>query len=181
MPTSGQVLVYHDLLGFTRHPHHAKVTPKFSKQYADVGAVVGDALRAFATSARRVVPGSEALAVPTGRRGRGESETRRWTLRPMGPRRAVEDAMDGETRASKCGAPQEEPPVTCTSDYLWYYFLKVLSLSMTPFARAKKKKNGSSNAASGAAALVTSDERVVSASLNSASSAASRSRSASSP
>ena len=45
--TSGQVLVYHDLLGFTRHPHHAKVTPKFSKQFADVGEVVGRALRAF--------------------------------------------------------------------------------------------------------------------------------------
>ena len=50
--TSGQVLVYHDLLGFTRHPHHAKVTPKFSKQYADVGAVVGDALRAFRDEVR---------------------------------------------------------------------------------------------------------------------------------
>ncbi|GFP81325.1 3-methyl-2-oxobutanoate hydroxymethyltransferase 2 mitochondrial [Phtheirospermum japonicum] len=28
---SGQVLVYHDLLGMLQHPHHAKVTPKFSK------------------------------------------------------------------------------------------------------------------------------------------------------
>ncbi|WCJ37800.1 3-methyl-2-oxobutanoate hydroxymethyltransferase 2 mitochondrial [Euphorbia peplus] len=26
---SGQVLVYHDLLGMMQHPHHAKVTPKF--------------------------------------------------------------------------------------------------------------------------------------------------------
>ena len=30
--TSGQVLVYHDLLGMTSHPHHAQVTPKFCKQ-----------------------------------------------------------------------------------------------------------------------------------------------------
>ena len=45
--TSGQVLVYHDLLGFTRHPHHAKVTPKFSKQYANVGSVIAIALEEF--------------------------------------------------------------------------------------------------------------------------------------
>lgn len=28
---SGQVLVYHDLLGMMTHPHHAAVTPKFVK------------------------------------------------------------------------------------------------------------------------------------------------------
>lgn len=44
---SGQVLVYHDLLGMMSHPHHAKVTPKFSKQYARVGEAVDAALRAF--------------------------------------------------------------------------------------------------------------------------------------
>jgi hypothetical protein len=31
--------VYHDLLGMMQHPHHAKVTPKFCKQYAAVGQV----------------------------------------------------------------------------------------------------------------------------------------------
>ena len=45
--TSGQVLVYHDLLGLGGHPHHAKVTPKFSKQYARVGEVIGEALGTF--------------------------------------------------------------------------------------------------------------------------------------
>lgn len=35
-----QVLVYHDLLGMMQHPHHAKVTPKFCKQYSAVGAVI---------------------------------------------------------------------------------------------------------------------------------------------
>ena len=34
-----QVLVYHDLLGMMQHPHHAKVTPKFCKQYGAVGEV----------------------------------------------------------------------------------------------------------------------------------------------
>ncbi|KAI9109899.1 hypothetical protein K1719_018940 [Acacia pycnantha] len=41
---SGQVLVYHDLLGMLQHPHHAKVTPKFCKQYARVGEVINKAL-----------------------------------------------------------------------------------------------------------------------------------------
>ncbi|XP_028769235.1 3-methyl-2-oxobutanoate hydroxymethyltransferase 1, mitochondrial [Neltuma alba] len=41
---SGQVLVYHDLLGMLQHPHHAKVTPKFCKQYACVGEVINNAL-----------------------------------------------------------------------------------------------------------------------------------------
>lgn len=44
---SGQVLVFHDLLGFMQHPHHAKVTPKFSKQYAQVGQHIHAALQAF--------------------------------------------------------------------------------------------------------------------------------------
>ncbi|XAR63021.1 3-methyl-2-oxobutanoate hydroxymethyltransferase [Bertholletia excelsa] len=41
---SGQVLVYHDLLGMLQHPHHAKVTPKFCKQFARVGDVISQAL-----------------------------------------------------------------------------------------------------------------------------------------
>ncbi|KAL6323201.1 hypothetical protein AAG906_027484 [Vitis piasezkii] len=41
---SGQVLVYHDLLGMMQHPHHAKVTPKFCKRYGQVGEVINKAL-----------------------------------------------------------------------------------------------------------------------------------------
>ncbi|XP_059651334.1 3-methyl-2-oxobutanoate hydroxymethyltransferase 1, mitochondrial isoform X2 [Cornus florida] len=44
---SGQVLVYHDLLGMMQHPHHAKVTPKFCKQYAHVGDVINKALSEY--------------------------------------------------------------------------------------------------------------------------------------
>ncbi|XP_057780407.1 3-methyl-2-oxobutanoate hydroxymethyltransferase 1, mitochondrial-like [Salvia miltiorrhiza] len=44
---SGQVLVYHDLLGMLQHPHHAKVTPKFCKQYAHVGEAIGKALSEY--------------------------------------------------------------------------------------------------------------------------------------
>ncbi|XP_028121548.1 uncharacterized protein LOC114318788 [Camellia sinensis] len=42
-----QVLVYHDLLGMMQHPHHAKVTPKFCKQYGQVGDVINKALSEY--------------------------------------------------------------------------------------------------------------------------------------
>ncbi|KAG1669922.1 hypothetical protein FOA52_002449 [Chlamydomonas sp. UWO 241] len=45
--TSGQVLVYHDLLGMMSHPHHAKVSPKFCKQYASVGTTIQAALQQY--------------------------------------------------------------------------------------------------------------------------------------
>uniref|UniRef100_A0A0E0BZ98 3-methyl-2-oxobutanoate hydroxymethyltransferase n=1 Tax=Oryza meridionalis TaxID=40149 RepID=A0A0E0BZ98_9ORYZ len=44
---SGQVLVYHDLLGMMQHPHHAKVTPKFCKQFGNVGHVINKALSEY--------------------------------------------------------------------------------------------------------------------------------------
>ncbi|KAF4386653.1 hypothetical protein F8388_006608, partial [Cannabis sativa] len=44
LPAASQVLVYHDLLGMLQHPHHAKVTPKFCKQFACVGDVINKAL-----------------------------------------------------------------------------------------------------------------------------------------
>ncbi|XP_057865459.1 3-methyl-2-oxobutanoate hydroxymethyltransferase 1, mitochondrial [Cryptomeria japonica] len=44
---SGQVLVYHDLLGMMQHPHHAKVTPKFCKQYAKIGDAINKALSEY--------------------------------------------------------------------------------------------------------------------------------------
>lgn len=42
-----QVLVYHDLLGMMSHPHHAKVTPKFCKQYAHVGQTIQAAINQY--------------------------------------------------------------------------------------------------------------------------------------
>jgi 3-methyl-2-oxobutanoate hydroxymethyltransferase len=39
--------VYHDLLGMMSHPHHAKVTPKFCKRYAEVGATIQSALSQY--------------------------------------------------------------------------------------------------------------------------------------
>lgn len=44
---SGQVLVYHDLLGMLQHPHHAKVSPKFCKQYGNVGEAINKALSEY--------------------------------------------------------------------------------------------------------------------------------------
>ena len=45
--TSGQVLVYHDVLGMMHHPHHEKHVPKFCKKYARLGVDVHEALSSF--------------------------------------------------------------------------------------------------------------------------------------
>jgi 3-methyl-2-oxobutanoate hydroxymethyltransferase len=45
---SGQVLVWHDLLGLSDGP-----SPRFVKRYAEVGAVIAGALRAYADDVRR--------------------------------------------------------------------------------------------------------------------------------
>ncbi|KAF1002473.1 hypothetical protein AG4045_027705 [Apium graveolens] len=42
-----EVLVYHDLLGMMQHPHHAKVTPKFCKQYGQIGEAINKALTEY--------------------------------------------------------------------------------------------------------------------------------------
>ncbi|CAD6233532.1 unnamed protein product [Miscanthus lutarioriparius] len=44
---SGQALVYHDLLGMFQSPEHSKVTPKYGKQFGDVGAAIGMALAEY--------------------------------------------------------------------------------------------------------------------------------------
>ncbi|CAB1115813.1 unnamed protein product [Ectocarpus sp. CCAP 1310/34] len=51
--TSGQVLVYHDMLGMLQHPHHAQFVPRFCKNYASVGEEVRRGLENF----RREVEG----------------------------------------------------------------------------------------------------------------------------
>ncbi|GLD98078.1 hypothetical protein PINS_up006775 [Pythium insidiosum] len=45
--TSGQVLVFHDLLGMLQHPHHAQHVPKFCRRYADVGERIRVGLEAY--------------------------------------------------------------------------------------------------------------------------------------
>ena len=42
--TSGQVLVYHDLLGIMHHPHFMKHVPAFCKRYAKLGDDINNAL-----------------------------------------------------------------------------------------------------------------------------------------
>ncbi|KAH7658261.1 3-methyl-2-oxobutanoate hydroxymethyltransferase protein [Dioscorea alata] len=54
---SGQVLVYHDLLGMLQHSHHAKV-PKFCKQYGHVGEAINKALSEYKQEVKnKVFPG----------------------------------------------------------------------------------------------------------------------------
>eukprot|EP00542_Grammatophora_oceanica_P003619 CAMPEP_0194068696 /NCGR_PEP_ID=MMETSP0009_2-20130614/87235_1 /TAXON_ID=210454 /ORGANISM="Grammatophora oceanica, Strain CCMP 410" /LENGTH=315 /DNA_ID=CAMNT_0038721819 /DNA_START=1440 /DNA_END=2387 /DNA_ORIENTATION=- len=45
--TSGQVLVYHDMLGMLSHPHHEQFVPSFCKKYAFVGHAIQDGLQQF--------------------------------------------------------------------------------------------------------------------------------------
>lgn len=45
--TTGQVLVYHDMLGMTSHPHHQHFVPKFCKKYARVGDAIVKGLAEF--------------------------------------------------------------------------------------------------------------------------------------
>ncbi len=45
--TSGQVLVYHDMLGMMSHPHHQEFMPKFCKRYAQVGHAITKGLEQF--------------------------------------------------------------------------------------------------------------------------------------
>ena len=45
--TSGQVLVYHDMLGMMSHPHHDEFMPKFCKRYAQVGHAITEGLEQF--------------------------------------------------------------------------------------------------------------------------------------
>ena len=45
--TSGQVLVFHDLLGMLSHPHHEEFVPRFCKQYARVGMEITNGLAQF--------------------------------------------------------------------------------------------------------------------------------------
>lgn len=51
--TSGQVLVYHDMLGMLSHPHHESVTPRFAKRYAEIGHIAHKALQEFCSEVER--------------------------------------------------------------------------------------------------------------------------------
>lgn len=43
--TSGQVLVFHDMLGMLSHPQHEQFVPKFCKKYAQVGHAIQGGLK----------------------------------------------------------------------------------------------------------------------------------------
>eukprot|EP00980_Cylindrotheca_fusiformis_P008228 scaffold1736_cov127-Cylindrotheca_fusiformis.AAC.42 len=45
--TSGQVLVFHDMLGMLSHPQHEQFVPKFCKKYAKVGHAIQEGLKEF--------------------------------------------------------------------------------------------------------------------------------------
>jgi 3-methyl-2-oxobutanoate hydroxymethyltransferase len=58
--TSGQVLVFHDMLGMLSHPHHEQFVPKFCKKYAQVGHAIQEGLSQFKAEVESgVFPGEE--------------------------------------------------------------------------------------------------------------------------
>jgi 3-methyl-2-oxobutanoate hydroxymethyltransferase len=58
--TSGQVLVFHDMLGMTSHPHHEQFVPKFCKRYAQLGHIIQDSLQEYKTDVESgVFPGKD--------------------------------------------------------------------------------------------------------------------------
>lgn len=58
--TSGQVLVFHDMLGMLSHPHHDQFVPKFCKKYAQVGLAIQEGLQEFKADVESgVFPGEE--------------------------------------------------------------------------------------------------------------------------
>ena len=89
--TQGQVLVYHDLLGFFQHAHHAKVTPGFVKRYGRVGEEIQRGLEDYAREVREgIFPGMEFSPYKMGKeevggveglKGVMEEEARRWKER----------------------------------------------------------------------------------------------------
>jgi 3-methyl-2-oxobutanoate hydroxymethyltransferase len=58
--TTGQVLVFHDMLGMLSHPHHEQFVPKFCKKYAQVGHAIQDGLAQFKAEVESgIFPGEE--------------------------------------------------------------------------------------------------------------------------
>lgn len=58
--TSGQVLVFHDMLGMLSHPHHEQFVPKFCKRYAQVGHSIQEGLQDFKREVEsEVFPGED--------------------------------------------------------------------------------------------------------------------------
>jgi 3-methyl-2-oxobutanoate hydroxymethyltransferase len=58
--TSGQVLVFHDMLGMMSHPHHEHFVPKFCKKYARVGDAITKGLADFCKDVQEgIFPGKD--------------------------------------------------------------------------------------------------------------------------
>jgi 3-methyl-2-oxobutanoate hydroxymethyltransferase len=80
--TSGQVLVLHDLVGLYDRP------PRFVRQYADLGASLSGAVRAFKADVEgRVFPGPENVFAMDEGEWRAFADSTTGKVRPLTPRR----------------------------------------------------------------------------------------------
>ncbi len=91
---SGQVLVFHDLLGFLQHPHHAAVVPKFCKRYANVSETIQSALAEYVADVKGEAFPSEQYSpyrIPD-----EELHALRKTLRSSGYLNAADECTQGD-------------------------------------------------------------------------------------
>ncbi|KAG0585026.1 hypothetical protein KC19_3G252000 [Ceratodon purpureus] len=107
---SGQVLVYHDLLGMMQHPHYVKVTPKFSKQYASLGNVIQDALSQY-----REEVSSKAFPSPVHTPYRIDDEQTSAFLEAL-EKRGLHEAADAAQAAALHDVASGEPPIKTPVD-----------------------------------------------------------------
>jgi len=106
---SGQVLVYHDLLGMMAHPHYRRVTPKFCKKFALVGRQVQDALAAFRDEVRSgAFPGPSHTPYQLDERGTAELSRALRAEGEVGAAEAAEAVFeDRERERAKEGEEKE--------------------------------------------------------------------------
>merc|ERR1712238_250856 len=96
--TSGQVLVFHDLLGMLSHPHHEEFVPKFCTKYASVGIEINDGLAQFKKEAEEgVFPGDGKEYAPYSMSTDEEAEFEELMSNEAGESGPKED--DGDTKA----------------------------------------------------------------------------------
>ena len=111
---AGQVLVYHDLLGSFQHAHHAKVTPRFSKRYAQIGEHIQRGLEEYAREVRSgAFPGEQyspyKMAGDEEKRLQQamDEEASRWKQQRQDGQQQQEQQQRSSTHSSMAATPEE--------------------------------------------------------------------------
>jgi len=106
--TSGQVLVYHDLLGMLQHPHHAQHVPKFCKRYADVGNTIRKGLEQF----REEVEGNHFPNDSFSPYKMSQEETANWMAVVEAKRKMMDTPSDDDSEVKISTSDHPSPPIS---------------------------------------------------------------------